>query len=259
MPSDQRTPTGAPTLAAPRAHVGIGQQTSDAFGLVVAVNLDVTAVGSDGDEALVRTVVLEPFDELAHLHGVGLAHRRVHGDGVDHPLDLAGRTQPLPAFGAHPDDVVRLLVLSFADRVEGVDATVAPDPHLLAHDATRRRQELRAGRGVLAAVLQVLLRPPGPLDGDRHDRHAALRWVSESVAMRPGMRSPERVLGEQRRASSEPAACTLRRSPSAGFGLRPHRAATAQRPRIRQEGGVRSWDLNRDIVLWKQPAAAFSS
>ena len=141
-----------PALAAPTTH---REGRRDGLGLFVRVGLDVAAVGGDGDEAGLGTLV-EALDELAQRLGIGFRQGRIRYPRIDGSgEDLVG-TEPLPTAETHPNDVLHVRD-RLAHRVQPVLLLVAIDPDLLADLAPDRRQQLRLDRAVLATLLEVEL------------------------------------------------------------------------------------------------------
>src|SRR6266487_2062682 len=121
---------------------------------------DIATVGRNRDQALMRAVVVQPFDELTELLGLFVGEPLPRHDGVDGCGELRGGAEPLPAAPTHSHGVADRLVADLADRVERELSWRLPvrgDPHLVTRRPADAGECLRVGRAVLRMVDQVLL------------------------------------------------------------------------------------------------------
>jgi hypothetical protein len=145
-------------LASPRADRLGRESRRHALGLLVGVGLDVSPVRCDDDEAGMRAVILQPFNELVVGFGVGVVEGGVWHLRIERTDEFVARAEALPASRAHANDVVRALLADLANRVQPVLRVVALDPNLMSTFTPNRRELVGVGGAMFFVVDEVLLR-----------------------------------------------------------------------------------------------------
>ena len=192
VPARKRPAVGPPTLAPPGAGELWAETLEHPLSLLVGVLLDRAAVGRDGDEVGLGTVVVQPLDQLAGISGSRVAKVRIHDLRVDDPIELVLRTQPPQATGSHPHDGVRRLVQHLAHRVQRHLILAATDPHLPAQRAVNGSEQPCRRGTVLPAAPQVVLGVQLLLDRQGCGGHAISLPIRPQLASRPSA-SPRNI------------------------------------------------------------------